>query len=78
MSQFTEDFGPILGTLKLKKLELEWNRIKSVEPFVDLSNVEEIVLSFNGIEQLPANSFSGCPKLTYLSLLVNPISSLGV
>ncbi len=76
MSQFTEAFGAILGTLKLKKLELGWNRIKSVEHFVDLSNVEEIVLSYNAIEELPTNSFSGCPKLTHLSLLVNPILSL--
>ncbi len=75
MSQLPENFGSILRTLKLKTLILRDSKITSAEPFVDLPIVERIDLSVNDIEELPANSFSGCPKLTYLSLLFNPISS---
>ncbi len=75
LSQFPDDFVPILRTLKLKTLELKGNRISSAEPFVDLPNVEEINLWGNHIKELPANSFRGCPKLTHLDLGYNPISS---
>jgi Leucine-rich repeat (LRR) protein len=76
MSQLPEDFFATLRTLKLKTLELVGNMITSAEHFVNLPNVERIDLQSNRIEDLPANSFSGCPKLTHLILGLNPISSL--
>ncbi len=77
LRRFPDDFVPILRTFKLKAIDLVDNRITSVKPFVDLPNVERIDLWNNEIKELPANSFSGCPKLTYLRLGLNPISSLG-
>jgi Leucine-rich repeat (LRR) protein len=69
LSQLPEDFFATLRTLKLKTLVLTWNMITSAEAFVDLPNVERIDLSVNDIKELPANSFSGCPKLTHLILI---------
>jgi hypothetical protein len=71
------DLGAILGTLKLKTLGLVDAGIPTAEPFVDLLNIERIDLSSNRIEELPDNSFKGCPKLTHLNLAYNPIASLG-
>jgi Leucine-rich repeat (LRR) protein len=76
LSQLPENFVPTLRSLKLKTLELRYSEITSAEPFVDLPHVERIYLFGNEIKELPTNSFSGCPKLTHLSLSQNPISSL--
>jgi Leucine-rich repeat (LRR) protein len=76
IGRLSEDFFAILRTLKLRTLDLYGNEIAIVESVVDLPNVERIYLFGNEIKELPANSFSGCPRLTYLNIGRNPISSL--
>jgi Leucine-rich repeat (LRR) protein len=77
MSQFPDNFGPTLGSMKqLRKIDFSNNLIGSVEVFVDLPNVESINLWNNEIDELPANAFKGCPRLSYLNLNSNPIKAL--
>ncbi len=78
MSQFPDNFGPTLQSMKkLKTINFSNNLIRSVEVFVDLPNVEKIILwNGNKIEELPANAFKGCPRLSYLYLDDNPIKAL--
>jgi Leucine-rich repeat (LRR) protein len=77
MSQIPEFFVPILRSMKkLRKINFCYSLIGSVEVFVDLPNVEEIKLESNEIEELPANAFKGCPRLTNLELTNNPIKVL--
>jgi Leucine-rich repeat (LRR) protein len=77
MSQIPENFLPILRTWKnLTDLDLSHNLIETVEPFVDLPNLQWLVLWNNNIREIPANAFKGCPKVTTLYLSENPISSL--
>ncbi len=77
LSQLPETFGPTLRSMKqLKRIDISGNSIGSVEAFVDLTNVEWIELSRNEIEELPANSFKGCPQLSELHLAKNPIKAL--
>ncbi len=78
MSQYPDNFGPTLGSMKkLKTINFSFNLIRSVEVFVDLPNVETIYLwNGNKIEELPANAFKGCPRLSELYLYDNPIKAL--
>jgi Leucine-rich repeat (LRR) protein len=73
LSQFAESFRSMK---KLKKIDLPNNLIRSVETFVDLPNIERIVLGRNEIEELPANAFKGCPQLSALHLYGNTIATL--
>jgi Leucine-rich repeat (LRR) protein len=77
MEQLSENFVPTLRSLsKLRVLYLSHNSITSVEAFVDLPNVEIIILRDNKIEEIPANAFKGCPRLSKLILFSNPIKTL--
>jgi Leucine-rich repeat (LRR) protein len=77
LSPDPENLGPVLRSMKqLKIIDFRINLIGSVEAFVDLPNVEEIVLMDNKIEEIPANAFKGCPRLTKLNLNNNPIKVL--
>ncbi len=72
-----ENLGVTLKSLsKLRVLYLSDNSITSVEAFVDLPNVEWILLPENKIEEIPAHAFKGCPRLSKLLLSNNPIKAL--
>jgi Leucine-rich repeat (LRR) protein len=77
MSQIPGSFAPILRSMKrLKIIYLRENLITSVEAFIDLPNVEAIQLWANKIEEIPADAFKGCPRLSLLQLSQNPIKIL--
>jgi Leucine-rich repeat (LRR) protein len=77
LSEIPENFGPTLRSMKkLKIISLNYDLIGSVEAFVDLPNVESINLENNQIEELPANAFKGCPRLTFLWLSSNNIRAI--
>jgi Leucine-rich repeat (LRR) protein len=69
LSQHLDTLGPTLRSMKkLRTIEFRENSIRSVEAFVDLPNVEKIDLRGNKMEELPANAFKGCPRLSKLTL----------
>lgn len=46
--------------------------------FADCRNLEELYIVFNQIEAVPANTFANSPKLKFIELSRNEISSLNV
>jgi Leucine-rich repeat (LRR) protein len=69
LSRRLDSLGPTLRSMKkLKKIDFRENSIRSIEAFVDLSNVESIALGYDEIDELPANAFKGCPRLSKLKL----------
>jgi Leucine-rich repeat (LRR) protein len=77
MSQIPDNFGSILRSMKqLRKINFCYSLIRSAEAFVDLPIVDWISLYENNIEELPANAFKGCPRMTGLGLSHNPIKAL--
>ena len=58
---------------KLKKLEIEWNKIEQIDSdvFQGLGNLEELILNGNKLNKIESNSFRYLIKLKKLDLRKN-------
>lgn len=68
------------GTLRIKKLVLDNNRIKAINPqaFSGLENVlQELSINNNKLKEVPTESLEGLRALNILHLRCNEIASLG-